>query len=365
MTMGFASLVGSLENLAGYSPDPERRPPSISIRNLVKEFPKRRSATDFLTHPFANEKTRVLHSISLDVAEGELFGILGLNGAGKTTLLRILATILLPDGGNVSVGNHDLETEPQLVKEFAAMVSADERSLNWRLSGFENLRLFAGLHQLAKRQAATRVVDTLALVGLADAGKKLVGSYSSGMRQRLLLARALLPAPRLLLMDEPTRSLDPVSAHEFRRMLKSDIVDAGRATVVLATHNAEEAFGYCDRVAVLHHGSIAALGTGFQLSSRYEQRRYRITTQTPDHPAFEMLLRAGSISALVRRTDGTDELSVECTVVGDDDAAAEVLKRLIEQNVRVSAFEKAPLTLSTLIARIAAEYDVKRGAANA
>jgi ABC-2 type transport system ATP-binding protein len=361
VNLSFSVTASSRESIVGHAAGGDRGSPSISIRQLVKEFPTRRGPVDFLKRPFANEQSRVIHGISLDVREGELFGILGLNGAGKTTLLKILATLLVPDGGSVSVGGHDLTSEADRVREFAAMVTADERSLNWRLSGIENMRLFAGLHRLGGRAAATRIDDTLELVGLGDAGKKLVGSYSSGMKQRLLLARALLSAPRLLLLDEPTRSLDPVSANEFRRMLKNDIVDAGGTTVVLATHNADEAFSYCDRVAVLHHGAIAALGTGVQLAARYEQRRYRITTRTPDHPAFEMLLRRGLISAVVRRTDGTDDRAIECTVAGDDDVAAEVLHLLAEHNVRISAFEKAPLPLSVLISRIAAEHDVRRG----
>src|SRR4051812_6717615 len=235
---------------------------AISIRHLVKRFPARRSLTEMVRHPLSRSWATVIRGVSFEVKEGELFGILGLNGAGKTTLLKILATLAAPDAGTALIAGHDVRSAAQSVRETAAMVTAEERSLNWRLSGFENLRLFAGLHRMAPNEARKSIGDALMAVGLAESASKLVGSYSSGMRQRLLLARALLSSPRVLLMDEPTRSLDPLAAHEFRRMLRDVIVDEGGATVLLATHNAEEAFTFCDRVAVIHHGRLAALGSG-------------------------------------------------------------------------------------------------------
>jgi ABC-2 type transport system ATP-binding protein len=345
--------------------DLDAAPVSVSIRNLTKSFPVRRGFGQLIRRPLSRPLTAVIRGISFDVREGELFGILGLNGAGKTTLLKMLATLLVPDDGRAAVGGHDITDEGPAVRDVAAMVTADERSLNWRLSGLENLRLFAGLHRMNRRQTATRITDTLAAVGLSDSGNKLVGSYSSGMRQRLIVARALLPCPRVLLMDEPTRSLDPVSAQEFRRMLRDEIVDRGGATVILATHNSEEAFAYCDRVAVIHQGRLAALGRGRELAARFGQNRYRIGTSAPDHPAFEALVRRGLITALVRRTDTDDVRGVECVITGDDDNAAEVLRRLIDAHVRVSQFERAPLPLSSLISRIVATHESQWGMNNA
>jgi len=334
--------------------------PSVRIRNLTKSFPTRRTPLETILHPFSRERVTVLKGISLDVRDGEMFGILGLNGAGKTTLLKTLATLLVPDGGNADVGGHDICESAQAVREVAAMVSAEERSLNWRLSGTENLRLFAGLHRLGRKEAAVRIDDALMAVGLSGAGSKLVGAYSSGMRQRLILARALLAAPRLLMLDEPTRSLDPVTAHEFRRMLREDIVDRGGATVILATHNAEEAFSYCDRVAVLHHGRVAALGSSSELAARFGENRYRVWTPMPYHPAFETMLGGGLISTLERREDANGNDTVECVIAGDENAAAEVLRRLVEEHVSVSRFERESLPLSTLIARIVAAHDSGR-----
>jgi ABC-2 type transport system ATP-binding protein len=371
MTLAYISDTASRERLRG-SLYEYRRPLnveseslSVSIRSLNKSFPARRDSLDLIRHPFSRPRTTVISGINIDVREGELFGILGLNGAGKTTLLKILATLIVPDSGSAVVGGYDVTADGQAVREIAAMVTAEERSLNWRLSGLENLRLFAGLHRMTKRETTTRIGDALTAVGLSDVGNKLAGSYSSGMRQRLILARALLSCPRVLLMDEPTRSLDPVAAHEFRRMLREDIVERGGATVILATHNAEEAFTYCDRVAVIHHGRIAALGSGRELAARYSESRYRIWTSTLDHPALDTLERRGLLTVLARETDTDEGSSVVCAISGDDGVAADVLRCLVEAHVRVTRFERAALPLSSLIARIAATHDSMRTPADA
>jgi ABC-type multidrug transport system, ATPase component len=231
------------------------------------------------------------------------------------------------------------------------MVTADERSLNWRLSARENALLFAGLHRMTAKEAKSRTGEVLSAVNLEGTGSKMVGAFSSGMRQRLLLARALLSNPRILLLDEPTRSLDPVAAHKFRGLLR-DLADERGATIILATHNPEEAFAYCDRVAVLHQGTIAALGRARDLAMRYGQERYRIWTPSMEHPCFSALSRRGLVTDLIRRDDGDAGSSFECTINGGEGQAARVLRRLVESHVAVTRFERVSLPLSALIARI-------------
>jgi ABC-2 type transport system ATP-binding protein len=297
----------------------------------------------------------VLKGISLDVAGGALFGILGLNGAGKTTLLKILGTLVLPDAGDVNIAGYDLRVEPQGVRSTLALVTADERSLHWRLSALENLRLFGALHRLSAAESFSRSLDALDTVKLTGVGEKMVGAFSSGMRQRLLLARALLSRPSVLLLDEPTRSLDPVSAHEFRRTLRDEIVGKQGATVILATHNAEEAFNYCDRVAVLHNGKVAAIGSASELSSRFVPEVYRIWTPTPDHRCFELLADRGLLSDLRCRHDTGDGSAIDCVITGGE--ASEVLRHLIEADVIVSRFERTASPLQALIARIVEAHE--------
>jgi ABC-2 type transport system ATP-binding protein len=295
--------------------------------------------------------TVVIDALDLDVFDGEIFGILGLNGAGKTTLLKILATLILPDTGTATVAGFDTVADPQAVRANLAIVTADERSLNWRLSASENVLLFAGLHRMKGNEARRRSAKVLGTVNLQNAGNKIVGAFSSGMRQRLLLARALLSDPQILLLDEPTRSLDPVAAHDFRCLLR-ELADQRGVTIILATHNPDEAFTYCDRVAVIHRGTIAALGRARDLAMRFGRERYRIWTPNTEHPCFSALLRRGLVQELTRPADAEGGQSIECTIPGGEAQAAEVLRRLIESHVAVTRFERVALPLPALIARI-------------
>src|SRR5690606_25256479 len=131
-------------------------------------------------------------------------------------------------------------------------------------------------HGLRGREAEARVGELLRVVALADTGEKMVGSFSSGMKQRLLIARALLSRPRILLLDEPTRSLDPLSARDFRAFLREEIAGQQGCSVILATHSAEEALNLCDRLAVLRKGELLAIGPAEELARRYGEERYRL-----------------------------------------------------------------------------------------
>jgi ABC-2 type transport system ATP-binding protein len=353
MTTSMLDAVPTVESFSPVSArELNRRPISVSVQGLTKSFPVRRTFLEIVARPLSRPRTTIIHGLNLDIGEAEMFGILGLNGAGKTTLLKMLATIILPDAGTATVGGFDIVAQPREVRAMLAMVTADERSLNWRLSARENLRLFAGLHRMDPAESSRRTDEVLASVQLGGAGNKIVGAFSSGMRQRLLLARALLSRPRILLLDEPTRSLDPVTAHEFRRLLRDELVCQRGVTVILATHNPEEAFAYCDRVAVLHHGIVSALGSARALATRFGQERYRIWTPTAEHPCFALLVRAGHLTDLVCRTDADGSQVVECTISGGETHAPKVLKKLVEANVTISRFERAEFPLSSLIARI-------------
>ena len=298
-------------------------------------------------------RVAAVDEVSFEVAAGEVFGLLGPNGAGKTTIFRMLSTMILPDRGSAVVGGFDVVTQSANVRRILAAVPADERSLHWRLSARENLLLFAALHRVPQSEASARVQELLGTVGLGTAGNKLVAAFSSGMRQRLLIARALLARPRILLLDEPTRALDPLSAQEFRRFLRREIVEHRRCTIVLATHNTEEAFGFCDRVAVLDRGRVLATGATTDLAARFGEERYRLLTTDPDHPALSALERCGLLRSLCRsQSSSPDWMIVECAISGDPARSAQVLKRLVESGVPVARLERVDTSLADLITRI-------------
>ena len=196
-----------------------------------------------------------LDGVDLDVGGGEIVALLGPNGAGKSTLLRILCTTMLADGGEARVCGTDVAADPAAARRRLGVMIGDERSLYWRLSGRRNLSFFAALHGIDRAAAEAAASELLATVELTAAADKPVGEYSSGMRARLSLARALLGAPPVLLLDEPTRSLDPIAARSFRATAAALARDRG-AAVLLATHDLHEAVALAGRVVVLAGGAV-------------------------------------------------------------------------------------------------------------
>ena len=322
--------------------------PLVSVHALTKRFRVRRSWSEVRRHPFARALQTSVDRVTFDVRAGEFFGLLGPNGAGKTTLLKVLATFILPDEGEVRIDGYDVVRDPELVRTLVAPVIANERSLYWRLTAKENLELFARLWHVPAREITKRVKETLEVVGLSDTGRKMVGQFSSGMMQRLLIARALLPEPRVLLLDEPTRSLDPVSAREFRRFLREELATRRNCAVVIATHNADEALGLCTRVGVLNAGRLVAVGSARELAQRVGDDRYVVWTDAPNHPALRMLEGTSMPPNIADvAMNGWTPVSVRAT--GGDDASAAVLAELIHAGVSVARFERAGVTLAELI----------------
>ncbi len=194
-----------------------------------------------------------LDRLDLDVGRGEIVALLGPNGAGKSTLLRILGTTVLPDEGNAAVLGVDVVADPAGARRQVGLMIGDERSLYWRLDGRANLAFFAALHGMRRREALDRTAELLDLVGLSEAGDRPVLGYSSGMRARLSLARALLARPPLLLLDEPTRSVDPVAASGFRETA-ARLAHEHENGILLATHDLHEAVAISDRIVIMSAG---------------------------------------------------------------------------------------------------------------
>ncbi len=335
--------------------------PIVRLDGLSKRFPVRRGWLEGLRHPARRVTASVLQDVTCDIREGEFFGLLGPNGAGKTTLFKILATLILPDGGTATVAGHDVVGDAAAVRRVLTPVITDERSLYWRLSAIENLRLYAALHGLHGDAGRRRVAEVLEAVGLADTGPKSVGAFSSGMKQRILIARALLSRPSVLLLDEPTRSLDPISARNFRQFLRDEVSGRQGCTVVLATHSAEEALGLCDRVAVLDRGHLLAIGPARELARRYGEERYCLWTRDPTHPAWTALEERGDLRKVIRLAPGDEGWArVETEIAGGLDGTAEVLRFLACAGATVGRLERVDLSLADVIERIVAKSTTDR-----
>jgi ABC-2 type transport system ATP-binding protein len=196
--------------------------------------------------------------VNLSIESGEMFGLLGPNGAGKTTTIRMLTTLLKPATGTVTVFGIDAAVRPMLVRRVIGyvpqMLSADAN-----LTGVENVELFARLFDVPRKARKDRVAGALAAMGLAEAATRLAGTYSGGMIRRLELAQALVNAPRLLVLDEPTVGLDPIARGDVWEYI-ARLRDEHHMTVLMTTHYMDEADAYCDRVSLMHRGTIRATG---------------------------------------------------------------------------------------------------------
>lgn len=200
-------------------------------------------------------ETKALEEISLTAAPGEVLILLGANGSGKTTLLKLICSTLLPDAGRVLVHGEDTRQSSGQMRRAVGFAVASERSFYPRLTARENLDLFAALDEVPRGRRAARVDWALEVAGLSEAGDTLVMKFSSGMFQRLGIARALLKQPSVLLLDEPTRSLDPVAAGRIWQLVRD--AAAQNSTVILATHQLDEAVSVGRSVAILRRGRLA------------------------------------------------------------------------------------------------------------
>jgi len=235
-------------------------PVAIFVQNLTKRFAKTRPFGETIRRPFRPRWAIAIDGVDLEVKQGEIFGLLGANGAGKTTLLKILCTLLLPTKGQAAVCGHDVVDSPRQVRQAVGYCLDTERSFYYRLTGRQNLNFFAALNNLSGRAAVMRVAENLEIVGLNASADTAFMEYSKGMQQKLGLARALLTDPAVLLLDEPTKSLDVGAATEFHAFLRRQVVGQLRKTVLMVTHCLDEARDCCDRLAVMDQGKIILAG---------------------------------------------------------------------------------------------------------
>jgi len=226
---------------------------AVVIKNLTKDY----------------GDTKAVDRLSLSIPEAEVFGLLGPNGSGKTTTINCLTGLLKPTEGTIEVGGLDVQTDGVKARRIMG-VSPQETAVYSYLTGKENVRLFGELYSVPKKSLGGRVDYVLEKVGLMDDAGRRVSKYSGGMKRRVSIAMALVTDPKIVLLDEPTVGMDPQS----RRAVWDFIVelkDKGK-TVVLTTHYMEEAEELCDRVGIIDHGKLIALGTPAELKAKYEAR---------------------------------------------------------------------------------------------
>lgn len=226
-----------------------------------------------VTHEYFNKKKRkskiALKDVSLNIKKGEVFGLLGPNGAGKSTLIKIMTTLLISTLGKVTIFGKDIIAERNYIRKHIGLVIGGERGLYWKLTGKENLYLFAELYNLKPDIYKKRVEKLLSLVGLAESKDQLVSTYSKGMKQRLHIAKGLLIDPDILFMDEPTLGLDVQVAIEIKKIIK-DLAKLGK-TIIYTTHYMHEAEEICDRIAFLKEGRVVEIDSPENLKNKLRE----------------------------------------------------------------------------------------------
>jgi ABC-2 type transport system ATP-binding protein len=257
---------------------------AIEAVKLVKKFRRRIAAVEETAGANAGRKRAwwplskmmettwafAVNGINLQIQQGEIFGLLGPNGAGKSTTIRMLCTLLEPTSGSATVNGYDIMRQPNLVRQSLGTVLAGERSIYWKLTAQENLEYFAALYHLPARIAKRRINELLERMELDDRADDLVEKFSTGMKQRVAISRALLARPPIILLDEPTIGLDPQAARKVRELVL-ELKSEGH-TILLTTHYMEEADQLSDRIGIIDQGKIIALDTPQALKERINQK---------------------------------------------------------------------------------------------
>jgi len=250
---------------------------AIQTINLTKEFISDRNLATLLLHPFQKRNTVLaVDGVNLQIRKGEIFGLVGVNGAGKTTLIKMLTTFILPTKGTAYINGYDITKDGQKVKASIGLVTSEQNSFYYSLTGRQNLNFFASFHGLTFLETKKKIDELASLLDIEEYLEIMFKEYSSGIRQRLSIARSLLNNPDILLIDEPTKSLDFVNANNLRLFIKEELSRKLGKTIVFTTHNLQEAEQLADRIAIMDKGKVKASGAIQELCQKIGKPQARL-----------------------------------------------------------------------------------------
>ncbi len=315
---------------------------AVEVRDVHKSFRRVNGWRDLLRR---SQFEVALAGVDLTIGEGEIFGLLGPNGAGKTTLIKILCGLIIPDSGEVRLAGLDVFAAGPVARRAIGVVYGDERSFHWRLSVRENLRFFATLYGLERSVADKRITELIELVGLGHAGDRRMLGFSSGMKQRASIARGMLHDPFVILMDEPTRMLDPIGAHDLQALIRERIAADGR-TVLVATNVMAEAEGLCDRLMLIDHGTSVMTGTVAEFRAAYSPEiLYRFIVDGATAPNVAALRRLGGVLDVRVEQQGVGSAELVVVFDGECAALATVIRSLVEDGLQIMSCQKEAASL--------------------
>jgi ABC-2 type transport system ATP-binding protein len=304
----------------------------IEVKNLTKKF---------------NGFTAVDH-ISFNVKESEIFGLLGPNGAGKTTTIRMLATLTRPTEGKATIGGYDIVKRDNKVRQLIGLVS-EKMIMYDRLTAKENLSFFGKLYSIPKNTLNERIDELLELVQLSKWKNSKVGTFSTGMRQRMNVVRALLNMPKVLFLDEPTLGLDPQSTVEVREFVKK-INKENETTIILTTHMMNEADILCDRIGIIDHGQIAALDTSTNLKKLVSGDNSTVLKLEIANLTKKMVTKLQALNC-VKSVSQQNATHLKIHTTGDE-AFDTIIDALRAENAKLNSVENLQPTLEDVFLHI-------------
>jgi len=297
-----------------------------------------------------------LDGVDLEVPTGEFFGLLGPNGAGKTTLIKILTTLLSPSSGTASVFGFDVEKDTKKIRRIMNMVAGGEQSGYGILTVREQLWMFTQFYGLAGKEGWRRVDELIEAVGLAEQRLQRVSTLSTGQRQKMNLARGLLNDPWILFLDEPTLGLDVAAARSLRELIVEWRAAVPGRTILLTTHYMAEADELCERIAIVDHGRILAIGSPEELKRRVQRESiFRIELDRLEGGAQALARLPGVVSATAAAGNeaDTDRQSVVMNLVLEDDGAlGRVVGDLADRGSHILGLRKSEPTLEDVFVEL-------------
>jgi ABC-2 type transport system ATP-binding protein len=320
---------------------------AIETKQLTKRYEK--STSWRLSAP--QDATSAVVDVNLAVNSGELFGLIGPNGAGKTTLVKMLCTLIAPTEGSATVAGYPL-SESGRIRASVGLVVSDERSFYWRLSGKRNLEFFAAMHGLYADEAQNRIREVLALVDLGVEADKPFSNYSTGMKQRLAIARSLMHKPKLLFLDEPSRSLDPKATTRLHELIVDLNVEKS-TTIFLITHDLAEAESLCQRVAVMNQGRIQVIGEPSNLRRQLRPQQHYTVKVDAVSPELATIIQDLIDDLEIEQTD--DHLNLRFQAGDDDGILSSLLDALRDNRVAVRGIEGYPPSLEEVFEHFTSE----------
>jgi len=338
---------------------------SIQTINLTKRFAKKkhRGFFGFLRREQSkkNQKensdvTVALDKVNIKIRPRELFGLLGPNGSGKTTMIKCLSTILIPDEGTAIVNGFDIRKETSMVRASLGMVVGGERTLYWKLTARDNLMYFSSLYKMKRRYAKERIDELLETLQLSDRADERLEDYSTGMRQKVAIARALLHDPPILLLDEPTLGLDPNFARQIRNQIR-ELSDKQGKTVLLTTHYMDEADRLCDRVAFINNGKIVAVDTPNRLKAMVKETELvEVTVYRPPADIEKQLRSLLPEAEVVKLIPGDEAEGVpsRIKIIGGttEEHVGTIIDALRQKNIRIGSLNVGVPTLEDVFIKL-------------